>query len=133
MTDTPPPPIPPLFLCITLDPQVTSDFCSYRGRGRKCYALLHRNGSYLMGTSGPVVVSTWSDAVLAASRHSGSIIAIFHEEKIKFARSMPNGGIAWERVIYLPHEPTAQLIANAHTDVKETTDEKPKKKAARRK
>lgn len=91
------------FLFIDLDAQVTYDFCMYQGR-EKAYALLHRNGSYLQGESGPVVTATWADAVLRAGIYGAEVIALFHDEKIRHMRRMPAGGVTWDRVLFNLHD-----------------------------
>lgn len=101
MTDKPAPPTS-RFLWVNLDAQVTHDFCMYQGKA-KAYALLHRNGGYLMGENGPVVTASWDEATKAAGIYGADCIVIFHEEKIKHARRMPAGGITWDRVLYALH------------------------------
>jgi hypothetical protein len=102
MTDKPNPPTS-RFLFIELNAEVTRDFCLYQGK-EKAYALLHRNGSYLQGETGPIVTATWADAVLRANIYGATIIANFHEEKIKHERRMPAGGVMWDRVLFQLHK-----------------------------
>lgn len=91
------------FRCIDLDEEVTHEFLNYTGDIR-CYALLHKSGSFIKTQHGTVYTSRWTEALQQAAHHGADFIVVFHEERIRHKRAMPNGGHTWDRAIFWPHE-----------------------------